>query len=258
VGRRGLILVDLNDTLICEDKAIVTIEARLLVDAVRQAERRGWQVGLCSDSPHEPLKAWGQRHGIGGIVVAENGAAVGGRPLVRFDGEPIRTLVREWASANRVAILERPALAREFGGYQAASAGIAFGEGRQCSVALFCFDSEGAVAQELTSAVGASLIARFGDAVDVGPDSGFVAVHSSGDFRTMKGLTLRRIARRLPAGRQLVMIGNSCSDLIGDHEVGQTWLVANATEAAKSKADRVLTLAHTEGVIEGLELLSRS
>lgn len=259
VGTLGLALVDLNDTLIREDTANITATPAALREAVHRAGRAGWWVGLCSDSPYEPLQRWGVGHGIQpGAIIAENGGVVNGTSTTQFDWATAESHVQEWARSNGVRVFETRALAREFGGYVVDGAGIAFGEGRVCSTSVFCFDESGSCDSATTRRLGTHLRKIYGDSLDCDPSTGFLVVHASPNFRHMKGEVLQALGRTLGPGQKLVMIGNSVSDLITKPRTGESWMVANASHEARALADRTLERAHTEGVIEALNLLSRS
>lgn len=260
-GRRGLVLFDLNDTLITEVGAVITVKPEELREAVQRAGRAGWWVGLCSDSPYQPLLDWGCRHGIHpGAIIAENGMVINGRAGYReFDTAAVEARVRLWAETQGVQVFETRALAREFGGYNPDGPGIAFGAGRVCSVSIFCYDQAGACAQDVTRRLGIALRESYGESVDCDPATGFVSVHAFANFRHMKGVVLQGIGRNLieRGGRRLVMIGNSVSDLIAVPRSGESWMVQNASAEAIALAERKLSQPHTRGVIEALDLLSR-
>ena len=66
-----LILIDLDKTLL--DINYNLTDEKVLAE-ISRVQSLGWQVGLSSDTPLEPLKVWADKFGIKGPVLAEKGS----------------------------------------------------------------------------------------------------------------------------------------------------------------------------------------
>ena len=258
---KGVIWIDLNGTLITEDSGVLTVDGEELKVAVVEAKKRGWQVGLCSDSPAKPLMRWGAKYGIDGPMIAENGALLffskevnpAGRCLLRegVDVARVKRIVQKWAQAHSMRLLP-DVVSPEFQESQnmtsKADTGIGFGAGRIASVSIFCL-KEGVPDGELTVRVAAHLEhAEPNISIDSSPEHGFIAIHavnpSSG-----KGQTLRRLGWELyKDGKQCWMVGNSKSDLTYAPALCRVGLVQSLGNVP---AERIATAdSCTQGAVE--------
>ncbi|MFH0936968.1 MAG: HAD hydrolase family protein [Candidatus Daviesbacteria bacterium] len=68
-----LILMDLDKTLL--DVGYNLTDEKVLAE-INRVQSLGWQLGLSSDTPLEPLKIWSQRFGLNGPIVAEKGSVL--------------------------------------------------------------------------------------------------------------------------------------------------------------------------------------
>lgn len=66
-----LILIDLDKTLIDATYQVTNIR---IYDEIKRVQALGWQLGLSSDTPLEPLRRWLNEFGLNGPIVAERGA----------------------------------------------------------------------------------------------------------------------------------------------------------------------------------------
>ncbi len=255
-GQKGVVFIDLNETLLKEN--VLTAHKRHLRESVEKAEKGGWSVGLCSDSPHRMLEEWGRGHGLQGPTISENGAVINGRAIVDWKPEEARREIEEWAEKTGTPVLKTEIVSKEFGGETGLKGpGIAFGVGRIRSCSVFTLDDEGNPNPVIARALGTKLRERFGEAVDIAPEHGFVAIHAEPDFRKQKGKALRKIAwMAYLEEKECVMIGNSASDLVHASALCLSVQVQNASEKDRQAADHVTKASYTKGVIETLDQLS--
>ncbi len=256
MGAKGVIWVDLNGTLITTHEKTLSkgVTPDHLRKLVTEAQRRGWDIGICSDSPHEPLQRWGMDHGINGPILSENGLVLNGCAITNktVDAPIVRGVVRQWADQKGITI-HSDRVAPEFNGHghqPEHMTGIAFGEGRIASVSIFAY-REGEPDKELTSQIGQLLQKAYGNQyrLDVSPEHGFIAVHTV-DPQIAKAQVLVPIGWSLyKRGRRCVMIGDSPNDLTHAPALCMVGVVPGR-EDAMEMADRVARKSATEGVIE--------
>ncbi|MBI2888999.1 MAG: hypothetical protein HYY10_03710 [Candidatus Liptonbacteria bacterium] len=223
---KGVIWIDLNGTLITEDAGLLAADEGELRAVVAEAKARGWQIGLCSDSPAELLMLWGAKYGIDGPTIAENGALLFSSQELRpmegcvlregVDAAMTRRIVQEWAQAHSVCVLPdvvSPEFQEPHDRTNRADTGIGFGAGRIASVSMFCV-KKGVPDGELAAKVAAHVErVQPNISVDSSPEHGFIAVHAV-SLSSGKGRALRRIGWELyKEGKECWMIGNSRSDL---------------------------------------------
>lgn len=252
-SRKGIILADLNGTLLTPRKGQITIPRSELKQTVQVALANGWETGLCSDSPHDALKKWGLKHGIEGPIISENGSKVNGIPVRSISPSfgDVKSLVIEFARENSINLLGE-IYAIEFADSPVMMAGIAFGAGRTESLSIFCFASEGSIDSTLTQTLGDKITSAFLEfSIDCSPEHGYIGVHIDSDFRLMKGKILREIGWHLyQQGKELWMIGDSKSDLTYAPALCKVAMVGNADESTKNAADLVSKESYTKGVAD--------
>jgi len=257
VPGQGVIWLDLNDTLINIDR-LLTVRKGEWMSFVQEIEGQGWMLGLCSDSPHEALKKWGERHGIHGPIIAEGGALLNGIPVSTDNPMPVeelKDLIREWADEQGIHVFP-DVLSAEFQESSRAlgETGIGFGAGRTQTLAVFC-RRNGESDPELTKRLGefverTKIAERFGidpRTIDCSPSYGFFAFCSP----HKKGKILRAVGWELyKQGKSCYMIGNSTSDLAYCPPLCQTGIVGDGTLAAQKGADLLASAPCTQGVVE--------
>lgn len=258
-GVRAVVLVDLNDTALDDRTGRINVGKLELAVELGVAKEHGLIVGLCSDSPFDPMVEWAAEYGVSGPIVAEGGLVLFGEPLIEIDVAEIRATVDDWCADNDLAVADEPVIAIEFGGEPPqVRPCLAFGEGRICSVSMFTY-SEGDTGglTDKVAALGAVLEADYGSAVDVNLTSGVIIVHHRTDFRDTKRRFLRELGTRLNAhGVRLYMVGNSRSDVVEAPHLCRVIMVGNATPEGKAGADVVVEGEYTVGVIEALSLIA--
>jgi hydroxymethylpyrimidine pyrophosphatase-like HAD family hydrolase len=243
---KGIIFIDLNDTLIDDNGLTVSVDE--LKTAISKAHKKGWEIGICSDSPEAPLKKWARDHGINGSVIYENGQSVLQENL---DSNNIKKIVLAWTKDNSVEILSE-AIAPEFGG-KIIGNGIAFGLRRNFSVSIFC-QKNNLPNLLLSEKLGNYLKEELkNNCVEISPENGFIGIHAS-DYRQMKGKALRAIGWSLyKEKKECWMLGNSVSDITQAPALCGFGAVGNASDQAKKMADIIAKSSYTQGVIELIE-----
>lgn len=66
-------MIDIDGTLINNSYAITDEH---IYDAIQDAQKEGWTLGLSSDTPHETMQGWHKEFGMNGPIIAEKGAFV--------------------------------------------------------------------------------------------------------------------------------------------------------------------------------------
>lgn len=259
VRHKGMIWLDLNGTLITSEEGMlspaVTVDG--LQEAIQRAQNDGWDVGICSDSPHEPLQEWGQRHGINGSILSENGLVLNGAPLTgkRVDAGPVRGAIRHWADVHGIA-MHGDRLSPEFNGHQSETmTGIAFGAGRVASVSIFCMKSgkpDATITQELGDFLRKTYKQEYD--LDVSPPHGFIAIHTIAPHKAKRKALLPIAWALFKRGRRCIMIGDSINDLCNAPALCPVGIVQGRTEAME-RADLVATKSATEGTIELINMI---
>ena len=251
--KKGIVFIDLNGTLITLKSHKLNVVEGELRSAVSNLANNGWIVGLCSDSPYEKLKEWGELHNIFGPILSENGRVLDGNPFTKelLPIFKIKGRIIEWAKQFGVAILPE-IYAPEFG-QKPCGTGIAFGAGRISSVSIFCIVN-GFAYLKLAKAIGGYLEWAFPDySIDCSPKYGFLAIHSGNNFKTIKGKVLRGIGRYLYGkNKKCWHIGDSDSDIVFSPATCNLAVVSNASKKAKMAASFVSKGKYAKGVIEVL------
>ena len=207
-----IVLLDVNGTLIPEEQrspaAFSAEDLAALGADIARLRREGVAVGLCSDSPLQPLQELGALIGITGPVLAENGNVIHHEGwTVQVRDLPGREHLIELIRCCAAGFTEvQPVTAPEFGGqlprFEAGEWG--WGKGRETSLSLFG-------PPELIRKVGDRLGGIEGISVDCAPEHNFLCVHPGADYRRNKGEVLRTLGR---FNISTIMVGNSLSDWV--------------------------------------------
>ena len=255
-ARNGVIWIDLNGTLITEDSGLLTVDGEELRAMVLEAKECGWQIGLCSDSPARPLMHWGEKYGIDGPVIAENGALLLVYPqkasLVKEECNvgSIRRIVEEWAQIHSVPLLP-DVVSPEFQESHdtRTDTGVAFGGERIASVSVFCL--KGGAPDDTLATLLHGYLKEYvnADLINFSEKHGFIAVHGSNPVYA-KGEILRWLGWELyKEGKYCWMIGNSRNDLTYAPVLCPTGLVQHVF-SEDIPAEQIATSSCTQGVIE--------
>jgi hydroxymethylpyrimidine pyrophosphatase-like HAD family hydrolase len=253
-----MVLLDLNGTLIPDDATDCHLQGELLQQLRSEIARladAGIEVGLCSDSPLEPLKcAIAAPLGMRGPIIAENGNILyhnDKRVRLRTlqDIEGLRHQIEKIVAEAPVHYAkQQDCLSGEFGGQTLRfdQNEWAFGAGRESSISIFAPES-------LVSYLAEKLVLASDVSMDISADHNYLAIHP-GSFRTNKGETLNALAA---FGYGVHMIGNSMSDWVNPTSGVRCGFVGGSTVPKEilRRAALTSTQPNTHGVIEILGML---
>jgi hypothetical protein len=220
---------------------------------IRRLSQAGIEVGLCSDSPLEPLKRYvATPLGMKGPIIAENGHVIGfGDKKLRLralpDVESLRREIEEIISrAPMPHSRKEDCLSAEFQEQQIRfdQNEWAFGAGREASVSIFA-------PGHLISYIVDKLVLPPELSMDVSPDYNYLAIHP-GRYRANKAETLAALAAY---GYGVHMVGNSMSDWVDPKSGVRCGFVGGSSVAPEILQRAALTSTKTtvEGVIEILK-----
>lgn len=215
---KNMVLVDINGTLLEAGKS--EIPALLLHNLRRNINRcrdRGIEVGLCSDSPLEPMRKFARDYGFNGPLLAENGNLVEYRGMIMKvrslpDIDAIKNLIS--LQADRMGLVKsQDILAPEFGGRPVSLGMWAFGAERSTSLSVFgpprFIESLGEL--ELSKLLPEGYEAAIDCNPRAAPAYGFFAVHPIKRIIDGKRTTLELISQ---FGRRVLMVGDGPADLV--------------------------------------------
>lgn len=252
------ILLDLNGTLIPDDATtpfpVKEIRPKIQ-NLIRSLSAKGIQVGLCSDSPMQPLiDRIANPLGITGPIIAENGN------IVRHDNFAccLRDLPSLHALREKISFIidNYPAFYRRKDDCSSAEFGgtlprfdrneWAFGAGRETSIAIFG-------PRKLIESLGKDLVLPPTLSMDVSPEYNYLAIHP-GNFRLNKGETLQALSA---FGYDVTMVGNSMSDWVAPDSGVRCGFVAESRvpEEILQQASYVSELPCADGVADILKKL---
>lgn len=263
---RNVALIDLDRTLINEQYQL-TDEG--VIEEIRNKQKKGWQIGLTSDTPMLTLYQWWKKLGMNGPIVFEKGAAVwypeddaiicltkAGNLVKR--AKPIllgrfyqmdRHMLVYGDSTNFIRVVR--AIPESINNVL-----IAFNGLREYSLSLHVRriqeeTGELVIDVDLTEAV----IERIRDFLPISellaegvidPDYGFFYINPSDVNKTIGAAEVQRSYRP----DRLVLIGDSMSDFPEDLPGAEAYAVGNATKAFKEKAHKIATGEYASGVKE--------
>lgn len=252
-SKKGMIWIDLNNTLISGSTNKLTIPVDSWKSFIEEAQECGWEIGLCSNSPHKPLKTWGEQHGITGPIIAENGSLINGKLIANggLNLTRLKCLIDDWIRERSINTLPE-VLAPEFTISNLSGSGIAFGAGRISSISLFCLKN-GHTDNGLTVELVTFLKRQVGHSLlDYSEKDGFVSIHGD-DTENNKGRILRAIGWSLyKNGRGCWMIGDNWNDLTYAPALCSVGIVrgSNKFKRIAPFAERITISPHTRGVVE--------
>lgn len=252
-----LVLLDVNGTIfpdeLVEKAQLDPALVAKLGEQVARLREEGVVIGLCSDSPREPLEHLAQQLGLAGPIIAENGSVIsynGVTEAVRLlpDKDALEQIIRQQAPPGSLEI--DAVLSPEFGGRlpDRSRSEWAFGRSRSASISVFG-------SPEWVSMLGRSLIGVEGYSIDCAPEYGFLAVHPGHDFRRNKGDTLKLLQQ---FGHTILMVGNSLSDWVSPESGVQCAFVSGARidDAVRQRAAHIASQDCLAGVIEILSTVT--
>lgn len=251
-----LIFLDVNGTLLPDDSESGKIDNHDLYafkNVVKQLQRAGIGVGLCSDSPLPELIKFAQFVGImNPPIIAENGN------VLWYQGDKV--VIKELAGVNLMKqLILNHAIAMgythvvdtkavEFGGQSPrySNQEWAFGTNRETSISVFG-------PEELIVSLGKLLNKTSGISVDCSPEYNFLGVHPDG-YKGNKGILLSML---VDLGHEVTMIGNSKSDWVSPESGVMCTFVAGSriSEEIKTQAGYISPLPTIQGVTDILQKL---
>lgn len=247
-----IVLLDVNGTLFPDDSKegyIDPQQVQALQKQIAALKAKGVSVGLCSDTPLEPLAELATKIGISGPIVAENGN------LIFYNGEvsvinPLPELANYYAQIKEMStgLHQVPdAVAPEFGGKdpQFGYGEWALGAYRQASISVFG-------PSEFIGKLGKAFSSTEAISVDCSPHYNFFAIHPGKDYTKNKGLTLSKL---VAFGHQVVMVGNSRSDWVEPSSGVQCAFVGEARITSQISGNAGFTSAKPtiDGVLDILQ-----
>lgn len=246
-----MVLLDVNGTLfpdsLSEPARFQPEQVTRLQHEVARLRDQGIEVGLCSDSPLEPLRSLAAQLGLGGPLIGENGNIIeyrGKKEAIRTlpARDALEELIRDYAAGTYSEL--DPVLSPEFGGTQPryTNGEWAFGAGREVSISLFA-------PARFVEFLGKSLAMYDGYTVDCAPEHNFLGIHAGDNFRQNKGETLSILGL---FGHSTLMIGNSASDWVQPGNGVQCAFVGDAriSEEIRRSAVRIASGQCLDGVLE--------
>lgn len=259
-----VLYIDLDGTLI-DGKYNTTNEG--IVDSVDALQKRGWIIGLSSDTPLDSLRLWRQRFGMNGHIIAERGSIIEINGEV-FDSKADINLFQSSLSNMRTVFRDLDYRIWTGDTVEFLRTGQRFGDPgetvilinahRTQSIALYVREVEknGALRMntKITNRAVNAVRHCFLQIDDLNEDLN----HDYGILILSRKSVVKRLgtinAMRNQSLIQVGMIGNSMTDFIGS-DIARHYAVGNATDEFKQKADFVAREPLTSGVVEILRKL---
>ncbi len=251
--------LDLNGTLIAPgESGIPGILERELINSIREVQKLGISVGLCSDSPLDPLMKLASKWGMHGPILAENGnyassngaeAVLLPMPVIDQVKGAIRTLAKKLNYQEREEMY-----AVDFcGDVSPFARTFAFGRGRKASVSCF---SDSAFIEELRNLLPAKLLElseKSELAFDFNPKAGpygVAIIHPGNNVLCGKQRALNMLSDS--GVRKLWMIGDGPADAVTGPDI-ESFLVGQGD--AKTVPSSVTGVTQLPGVVGALEMM---
>jgi len=264
-----LILIDLDDTLF--QTPAYELNAPEPYALIEKYQKKGYLIGLNSDSPLPWLQYWSGRLGMKGPIIAEGGAIIlpdsHSKPIFLVNNKhtaqltDLQTrLAQEVTKSGEGAVLLGDVVKMRRDGLLVSPSIdrlIAISTLRQASFMCYVLRSSknGKIhignietIQEIAQTI-KKLLPTSGYTINVDQGCGVIITQ---DNKTNK-MSAVAYLRKLFPDRQVYMIGNSLSDWCGEgvHHIA----VSNASVSFQSRAERVCQKPYTQGVIEFIESL---
>lgn len=246
-----ILLLDVNGTLFSDDSSDGFIPPEAVIDLKKEVSRlseAGWVVGLCSDSPLDPLLELSSDLGLSGLVIAENGSMIAYQEkslvtkqyvLKKQHQKIIEQIAVKWGWSQ-----VSDCFAPEFGGKipDFEKGEWAFGEGRETSITVFG-------PPQFIEDLGRVVQTWDGVSSDIDTSNNFLGIHPVADFRQGKAKLLAQLAFY---GKQVLMVGNSQSDWVDPATGVECAFVGGARIDLdqKKSAKKVVCAPTIQGVIQ--------
>lgn len=266
VPKNRVLLIDLDGTLIDEDYQITNDQ---IFPAIDDIQKRGWLVGLSSDTPLDPLRVWKSRFGMNGDIIAERGCILeidGYTFDLRSDIELFEESLSQmkdiftkagaivW-SGDTVEFIRNNERLGEPGDIVilingSRSQSLAFYVRKVDELGNLIIDSS--LTEELVNFV-RPVFPEIDDLnEDLNHQYGILILSRKSVVKRLGTQELMRVRNYAQVG----MIGNSMTDFLGG-DMAVHYAVANSSEQLKLNANYVSNQNVTEGVIEILKQLQR-
>lgn len=262
-----LFLIDLDKTLIDANYNLTDTD---ILSEISRVQDLGWQIGLSSDTPLEPLQIWANKFGIKGPILAEKGSVL----YIPNNGEFIlsdteiffnnlkKSFIQElftkkipYIHGDATQFIRNNPKLLDMTDQRI----VAINAYRRCSFSFFTrkINREGILekdpqfarkVEEFTTPLWSG--ASYSLTVDSNPEYGIYILSPedvtkrSGTLKMMEILSLNKIG----------VIGDSKGDIIGN-DIALHYAVGNATEDLTKIADYKAQTNYTSGVIEILKLI---
>lgn len=259
------LFLDLDMTLIDEERHLNVPSIKA---SIKKLEQEGWSVGLNSNTPFEPLRAWMQYFGMNGSFVAEKGGVYYHQGRVVFNEELARQIQssRE-AIEQKVESMNVPLLLGNTTDVLRGYPFITMQPGpvvildavRKSSINFFIREVTPErhmdVNSELTQALTDTLRPLYQNIPDLEEElnytSGELLVMPRGQAKSTGVALLMREAKLTQVG----MIGDSMNDYLGD--IAVHYAVSNATKDFQERAVFVSNLRMAQGCKDIMEKLEK-
>lgn len=103
MNRKGLVLIDLDKTLINES---YNLTDERIFEVIEEKKREGWLIGLNSDTPLKPLRIWYNLLEMNGYIISENGALIvspGGKEIILSDSISLFAEIKQNVVLNLIS-----------------------------------------------------------------------------------------------------------------------------------------------------------
>lgn len=260
------LFLDLDMTLIDQSYQITD---SAIFTKIRKLQGEGWQIGLNSNTPLEPLLVWMEYFGMKGPVIAEKGAVTYDGGNAMFDNrlaelmqgyrEAIRRHLEianiQWLSGNPVDIIRE----NKFDKLQPGPL-VLLNTTRRCSLDFYIREvtSSGniTVNPQITMNIVGELRKTYPQIDDFDEDLN----HERGAFLVMRRGQAKRMGTKFFMENrgltQVGIIGDSMNDFLGE-DIAVHYAVSNAKEDFKDRASFVSRFPMTKGCLDILARLAK-
>lgn len=264
-----VLFFDLDKTLIDESYQIQNPD---VIKSMEELQRRGWILGLNSDTPISALKKWSELFGLEGPIIAEKGGIIMFDKHIYFDQqlqqefeksrENIITAAKNipnifvW-EGDQVELLKQ----KEKLPQAALSTAILISNLRLLGISFHIrkVDANGNLIndkekfREITNILHSSYPNIENLEIDENPEYGIVILSSSRNSKREGVKKVMELASWINVG----MVGDSITDYLG-HDIATQYAVANSSDEYKQKSNFLATQPYTNGVKEICDLIIRN
>ena len=264
-----VLFFDLDKTLIDKDYQLQNPD---VINSMAELQKRGWVLGLNSDTPVSALKNWGNILGLQGPIIAEKGGVVMFDEQIYFDKKIQEEFKKSRADiieiakkipnifiweGDQVDLLKR----KEKLPQAALSTAILISNLRLLGISFHIreVDINGTLInnkekfKNIISELRSSYPKTDDLEIDENPEYGIVILSSS---KTNKRNGAKRVME-LASWTNIGMVGDSISDYLGD-DIAVQYAVANSSPEYKQRSKFLATQSYSNGVKEICDLIIRN